>query len=120
MNRQWSSRFQAHRVGQRVTIQSFDHRSLGATRRIAPQLRLSALVTDAGCRATRFTRCTVLAAAGSGDAVAFVSGPCPRREGHPVDGQRSCNDMQRLISSMVDGLDYRQADLLVALEQKQE
>ncbi|MEZ4836651.1 MAG: glycerophosphodiester phosphodiesterase family protein [Caldilineaceae bacterium] len=111
---------QAHRVGQRVTIQSFDHRSLWATRRIAPQLRLSALVTDAPDVASLACQgCTVLSPAGSGDAVALVQAHAHGVKVIPWT-VNDPNDMQRLISMGVDGLITDRPDLLVALEQKQE
>lgn len=110
---------EAHGVGNRVTIQSFDHRSLWAIRQIAPQVRLSALVTE-------MPVVSDLAAQGSTilSPRANLVTPALLAQAH-AHGIKvipwTVNDpdeMQRLIAMGVDGLITDRPDLLLVLESK--
>ncbi|MBI1297933.1 hypothetical protein GC175_23615 [bacterium] len=110
---------QAHRVGNRVTIQSFDHRSLWAIRQIAPQVRLAALVTDTPTVAT-------LAAQGSTVLSPHANLVTPtllaQAHAHGIKvipwTVNDPDEMQRLINMGVDGLITDRPDLLLALEKR--
>jgi glycerophosphoryl diester phosphodiesterase len=110
---------QRRNVTQRVTIQSFDHRSLWAVRRIAPQMRLAALISES-------TSVDALATQGStilsprfnlvtptllAQAHAHGLKVIPWTVNEP-------EEMQRLIEMGVDGLITDRPDLLLALEKK--
>ncbi len=107
----------AHRVSSRITIQSFDHRSLWAIRQIEPQVRLSALVTESP---------SVSALASQGSTVlsprADLVTPTLLAQAHAHGVKvipwtiNEPEQMQRLISMGVDGLITDRPDLLLALE----
>lgn len=110
---------QARNLSNRVTIQSFDHRSLWAVRQITPQIRLAALISEP-------TSVDELASLG----ISILSPrstlvtPSLLAQAHArglkvipwtVNDQE---EMQRLITMGVDGLITDRPDLLLALEKK--
>lgn len=113
------NQIQAHRVGSRVTVQSFDHRSLWAIRQIAPQLRLSALVTDEVSIEELAAKGSMILSPRSN---LVTSSLLAQAHAHGVKvipwTVNDPDEMQRLIAMGVDGLITDRPDLLLALEQK--
>lgn len=110
---------QAHNLTNRVTIQSFDHRSLWAVGQIAPQIRLAALISEP-------TAVDALAAKGSAilSPRSTLVTPMLLAQAH-AHGLKVIpwtvnepEEMQRLITMGVDGLITDRPDLLLALEKK--
>jgi glycerophosphoryl diester phosphodiesterase len=103
----------------RVTIQSFDHRSLWAVKQIAPQIRLSALISEpaavdqlaaqgSAILSPRFTLVTpTLLAQAHAQGLKVI----PWTVNEP-------EEMERLIVMGVDGLITDRPDLLLALEKR--
>jgi glycerophosphoryl diester phosphodiesterase len=108
-----------HGMAARVTVQSFDHRSLWAIRQIAPQLRLAALVTGS-------PSVDLLAARGSTilSPQSSLVTPSLLEQAHALGLKvipwtvNEPEEMQRLIGMGVDGLITDRPDLILTLEKQ--